>query len=226
MKATVATVMTRELVVAHPATPYKELVELLRSHNINAMPVVDEQGRLVGIVSEADLALKEEQRPSDHALFFLLFGGRGQRAKAGGRTAAEVMSAPVATTSPDASLSAAARLLRRRGVRHLPVIDGQGRLVGIVTRRDLLAVYLRPDRELREQIERAVLVATLDLDPGTVTVAVRDGVVSLAGQLPWRSLGRELVQLVGALDEVVAVDDRLTFTFAGEGARPAAAGEG
>ncbi len=226
MKATVATVMTRELVVAHPATPYKELVELLRSHNINAMPVVDEQGRLVGIVSEADLALKEEQRPSDHALFFLLFGGRGQRAKAGGRTAAEVMSAPVATTSPDASLSAAARLLRRRGVRHLPVIDGQGRLVGIVTRRDLLAVYLRPDRELREQIERAVLVATLDLDPGTVTVAVRDGVVSLAGQLPWRSLGRELVQLVGALDEVVAVDDHLTFTFAGEGARPAAAGEG
>jgi CBS-domain-containing membrane protein len=177
--------------------------------------VVDADGRLVGIVSDADLALKEERPPGRHARFpFGWKGARSGRAKATGRTAADVMTAPVVTISPDALISAAARLLRRRGVRHLPVIDAGGRLVGIVTRRDLLAVFLRPDEELRTQIERAVLGATLNLDPGMVTVEVRDGVVSLRGQLPWQRLGRELVELISALDGVVAIDDHLTYTYA------------
>jgi CBS domain-containing protein len=225
MKATVSTVMTRELVTARPTTPYKELVGLLRVHQINALPVVEADGRLVGIVSDADLVLKAERRPSDPIRFLarLRPGWRAAEAKAGGRTAAEVMSKPVTTATPDTSISAAARLLRRRGIRHLPVVDRAGRLAGIVTRRDLLAVFQRQDQELRHQIERAILVATLDLAPGQVTVEVHDGVVTLHGQLPWQSLGHELVELISALDGVVTVDDQLTYTFvhATDGPRPA-----
>ncbi len=111
MKATVSTVMTRELVTAHPTTSYRELVGLLRVHRINALPVVEADGRQVGIVSDADLALKTEHRPSDHLqlLEWLGLGRRAEWAKAGGRTAADVMSRPVITTTPDTSISAAAR---------------------------------------------------------------------------------------------------------------------
>jgi len=215
MHATVSTVMTRELVTARPTTPYQELVGLLHVHRVNALPVVEADGRLVGIVSDADLALKTEHRPGDHVRFLPWMGARGRaaRAKAAGRIAAEVMTRQLVTTTPETSISAAARLLRRRGIRHLPVVDPSGRLVGMVTRRDLLAVFQRPDQELRHQIERAILVASLDLDPDQVTVEVNDGVVTLRGHLPWQRLGHDLVELITALDGVVTVDDQLTYTF-------------
>ncbi len=201
MKATVATVMTRDMVVAHPTTPYQELVRLFRAHDIVALPVVDSEGRLVGTVSQDDLRRRQQHRR---------VVGVGHAA-VHGRSAAEVMSKAVATLTPDATVAAAAQLLRHRGVRQLAVVDPDGRLVGIVSRRDLLAVFLRPDEEIGDEIQRRILGVLLGLDPGMVSVEVRGGVVNLRGYLPWRTQAHELVALVGAVDGVVAVDDQLTI---------------
>jgi CBS domain-containing protein len=122
------------------------------------------------------------------------------------------MSSPVATLLAGASLEAAARLLRQRRVRHLPVVDAAGRLVGMVTRRDLLKVFLHPDNELRYEVTVGVLQATFNLPDHAVQVEVRDGVVTLAGEVSWRSSAREVADRVRVLDGVVDVVDRLSWT--------------
>jgi CBS-domain-containing membrane protein len=212
MNRMVSDVMVTPVVSVQPATSFKQTVQLLQQHRISALPVVDREGHLVGIVSETDLALKEEHQRSDPIPFFAGAGQRAQRAKARGTRARDFMSTPVATVAPGASLSGAARLLHRHGVRHLPVVDHHGRLVGIVTRRDLLRVFLRPDGDLHHEITAGVLRATFNLPAHAVQVEVRDGVVTLAGLLPWRSSARELVDRVGAMDEVVDVVDHLSWS--------------
>jgi len=211
MKRSVSDVMSAPVVSVQPATPFKTMVHLLQQHQIDALPVVGPDGRLLGIVSETDLALKEEQRPSEPVPFLAGAAQRRQRAKAGGTTAADFMSTPVATILPGASLDAAARLLHQRNVRHLPVVDDKGRLVGMVTRRDLLSVFLRLDADIRHEITAGVLHATLNLPTGAVQVDVRDGVVTLSGRVPWRSTAREIIDRVRTLDGAVGVVDRLSW---------------
>jgi CBS domain-containing protein len=210
MAHSVRDVMTRDLVVVTPSTPFKEIVRLLYDHRISAVPVVDPDGCLLGIVSETDLALKEEHRSSDPAPRFERASRRRERERAAGTLAAHCMSAPVATVEPTASLAAAARLLRRRGVSQLPVVDRDGRLVGIVTRRDLLAGFLRRDEEIHHEILSAVLDATLNLPFDAVRVRVDEGEVTLTGHAPWPVSAREVVELVASLDGVVAVSSHLT----------------
>jgi len=197
MKATVATVMTHEPVAVRPTASYEELTRLFRAHSIAVLPVVSD-GQLRGLVSEADL---RRGRPHRH--------GIGRAALERG-TAEELMSKAV-TLAPGASVAAAAQLLRHRGVRELAVVDPDGRLLGIVSRRDLLAVFLRPDEEIRDEIQRRILGVLLSLDPGMVSVEVRGGAVSLRGYLPWRTQADELLELVRAVDGVVTVDDQLTI---------------
>jgi len=204
-------VMATPVVGVQPATSFKETVRLLQEHRISAIPVVDPDGRLLGIVSETDLALKKEHQPGDPVPFFAGAARREQRAKARGITAGDFMSTPVATVPPGASLNAAARLLHRSGGRHLPVVDHQGRVVGIITRRDLLKVFLRPDGDIRHDIIAAVLRTTFNLPADAVQVEVREGVVVLSGQVPWRSSKLEIVARVSALDGVVDVVDRLSW---------------
>ncbi len=204
-------VMTTDLAVARPDTPFKDMVRVLAERRVRALPVVDGEGRLVGIVSETDLALKEEYRPGDPLPLIEGPGRRRERAKAAGMTAADYMTRSVAVIGPDASLSAAARLLHHKDVKQLPVVDPDGRLVGVVTRRDLLTVFLRPDDDIRYEIVAGVLDATLNLPVDAVAVDVSDGVVTLAGQVPRRSLAREIVELVNAIDGVVGVVDELTW---------------
>ena len=181
MNRMVSDVMVTAVVGVQPAMSFKRTVQLLQEHRVSALPVVDRDGRLLGIVSETDLALKEEHQPSDPIPFFEGGGHREQRAKARGTRAADFMSTPVATVAPGASLNAAARLLHQRGVRHLPVVDHDGRLIGIITRRDLLRVFLRPDGDIHHEITAGVLRATFNLPADAVQVEVRDGVVTLTG---------------------------------------------
>lgn len=210
MAHSVRDVMTREVITVTPTTPFKELVRLLFDHRISAVPVVDPDGCLLGIVSETDLALKEEQRSSGPAPRFERASRRRERRRGAGTMAAHCMSAPVATVEPSASLAAAARLLHRRGVSQLPVVDRDGRLVGVVTRRDLLAGFLRRDEEIHHEILGAVLDATLNLPFDAVRVRVDEGEVTLTGHVPWPGSAGEVVELVGALDGVVAVRNHLT----------------
>jgi CBS domain-containing protein len=136
---------------------------------------------------------------------------RTARAKAAGDTAAELMTAPAVTVGPEASVAEAAKLLERHGIKRLPVVDEAGRLVGIASRADLLKVFLRSDEDIRREIREDVLLHTMWVDPSTFTVDVRDGVVTLAGPLEFRSLIPIAVRLVHGVDGVVDVVDRLWF---------------
>jgi CBS-domain-containing membrane protein len=204
--------MTREVVTVGERTPFKQIAATMAERRVSALPVLDDEGRVAGIVSEADLLLKEEF--PDGPAGGHLFQGRRQRmerAKAAGDTAAELMTAPAVTVGPDATVAEAARLLHRHGIKRMPVVDPAGPLLGIVSRNDLLKVFLRSDAEIAQEVRQEVLVRAMWVNPDTVTIKVRDGVVTLTGQLERRSLIPITVNLVHGLDGVVDVVDRLSF---------------
>ena len=210
MDLTVRDVMTSTVVTVADSAPFKEIVRLMQVHGVSALPVVDAQGRLVGIVSEADLLPKEaSETDGEH---HLLFGPRRKRAdKAAGLVAAQLMSAPVAAVGPDATLREAARLILQRKVKRLPVVDGGGRIIGIVSRADLLKVFLRPDNEILDEVTKRVLLGTLWLEPDTVKATVHDGVVRLDGVVEQRSMLPLVVGLVKGVSGVVGVDSHLGY---------------
>jgi CBS-domain-containing membrane protein len=205
-------VMTADVAYVREQTPYKELVRLLAERRVSALPVVDVNRKVIGIVSEADLLLKQ-QHPADSFQRFLLERKRRrlERAKAQGDIAAELMSRPAITVGPDATAAEAARLLRMHLVRQLPVVDPVGRLVGIVSRSDLLSVFLRPDDEIRREILEQVILRELRMGPGRFDVAVREGVVTLQGSCERRSLIPAVVRAVAAVEGVVRVENRLGY---------------
>jgi CBS domain-containing protein len=201
MKWTVGEVMTKEVVTVGPETGFKTCVDLLRLHTISALPVVDGEERLLGIVSEADLLRKEESQASR--------GHKDRKAKA--RTAAEAMTSPAWSVGPAASLAQAARLMHSKKVKRLPVVEPGGRLVGIVSRVDLLKPYLRSDESIRREIAVQLFEQTLFIDPQTFDVDVQGGVVRLSGELETKSLGGLAAKLAEGVEGVVAVDNRLTY---------------
>jgi CBS domain-containing protein len=207
---TVSSLMTREVISADIESSFKELVRLLEDNKISALPVLD-GGYPVGVVSEADLMPKEEfcggtgEAPG-------LFAGRAARHRweqASGLTAKDVMTSPVRSVSPDTAAGAAAGELAEAGVRRLFVMDGDGALVGVLSRRDLLKIYLREDDELRATIRDEIFGRTLWVDPDTIDVEVTDGVVALQGRLERQSEIDIADHLVRALPGVVDVQNRL-----------------
>ena len=207
-------VMTQDVVTVDEHASFKDIAMLIAERRVSAVPVLDREGRVLGIVSEADLVLKEEfpEGPAGGRLF----QGRRQRedrAKAAGDTAVELMTAPAVTVGPDATAAEAARLLHRHGIKRMPVVDPAGPLLGIVSRADLLKVFLRSDADIAREIRQQVLLRSMWMDPDTVVTDVRDGVVTLTGHLERRSLIPIIVNLVRGLDGVVDVVDRLTFEF-------------
>lgn len=213
MRRTVQDVMTRDVVAVRGATPFKELVRLLNEHRITALPVLDDTGRVVvGVVSETDLALKEVAPLREaHTPVFETTEHRVERAKAASLTAADLMTTPAVTAGPDELVAAAARRMYDRAVKRLPVVDRGGALVGIVTRGDLLKVFLRSDDDLRFDVLDHVAGDLLRLPVGAVEVEVRDGIVRLAGRLPRRRQAVALERLTAAIDGVVAVESQLAW---------------
>jgi CBS domain-containing protein len=206
-------VMTPEVVVVAPDSGYKHIVDVMVDFKVSAVPVVDD-GVVVGLVSEADLLHKLEFGPDVPARLFERRARRQSRTKAKGQTARDLMSSPVITIGPSASISAAARVMERHRVKRLPVVDeATGRLVGIVARRDLLRPYLRPDDEIGEEVATRVMRDTLLVDPTEVEILVDDGRVLLRGRVDRRTTAAIAVRLVRALDGVVAVDDEMTWDF-------------
>ncbi|MGW5672191.1 CBS domain-containing protein [Micromonospora sp. NPDC003776] len=197
----VGDVMTRDVATVREETPYRQIVDVLIRRGISAVPVVDSFDRVLGVVSEADLLHKVER--AGHPDERRVFEGRRRRTareKAGALVARDLMTEPAVTTTPRASLPAAARLMDREVVKRLPVLDDLGRLVGIVTRSDLLRVHLRTDAEIREDVVQQVLRKVLAVRDGLVTVQVRDGEVTLDGRLDRRTA----VELAGRLATQVA----------------------
>jgi CBS domain-containing protein len=201
---TVGDVMTKEVVTVEVETDFKSCVDLLRVHGISAMPVV-EGDFVLGIVSEFDLLLKEESRdPVTHLK-------RGQVSQANGRLAGDVMTHPALCIGPGASITDAARLMHKRAVKRLPVVDEHGRLVGIVSRHDLLKAFLRSDESIRREVAEDLLAKALFIDNGAVGVDVQDGVMTLTGELETKSLADLVTRLASSVDGVVGVDSRIQF---------------
>ncbi|MGW1953158.1 CBS domain-containing protein [Streptomyces sp. NPDC001920] len=206
-------VMTRDVAAVGRDVAFKDIVRTLQDRGVSALPVVDGAGRVLGIVSEADLLPKEEFRDSDPDRYTQL-RRLSDLEKAGSVTADELMTRPALTVLPDATLAQAARTMARTRVKRLPVVDAQGRLEGIVSRADLLKVFLRGDEEIAEEVRREV-VARLFPAPGpTVRVEVRDGVVRLGGLIGDTALVPVAARLVRAVEGVVDVD----FDLDGPGA--------
>jgi CBS domain-containing protein len=220
MKRTVGVVMTRTVVTVNEAARFKDIVSLLARHGVSALPVIDAEGRVIGVVSEADLMLKEERLVPERPH---LFEGRERRLeheKMEGRTAADLMTSPAVTVHPEASVPEAARLMHLRKVKRLPVVDAEGRLIGIISRRDVIGVFLRPDPEIRDEVAHRVIRDVMWIDPSAIRVKVRDGLVTLEGQVERRSLVPIISDLVEAVDGVVGVDVRLSFLFDDTTLRP------
>ena len=151
--------MTTPVVTVGPATPFKEIVAQLAEHRVSALPVVDDAGRVLGVVSEADLLLKEEfPGPDQNIPLFWTRRRRLEREKAAASTARDLMTVAVVSISPDASVPEAARRMHTANVKRLPVIGQGGRLVGIVSRADLLKVFDRPDGDIHREILDEVIV--------------------------------------------------------------------
>ncbi|WP_235999000.1 CBS domain-containing protein [Qaidamihabitans albus] len=210
---TVRTAMTPNPYTVGPGTGYKEIAALLANRAVSAVPVVDAEGHLLGVVSEADLLHKrEESGRAGRRAHFARHTTRERLRKAGGTRARELMTAPALTVDAGEPLSAAARELDRRGVRRLFVVSG-GRLVGVLARRDLLRGYLRSDDEIRHDIAREVFIRVLWVEPDTVGIAVEHGVVTLLGRLERSSDAALAGRLAGEVPGVVAVRNRLDYVW-------------
>jgi CBS domain-containing protein len=210
MNATVKDVMTTHVVAVRLQATYKEMAAKLRELRVSAFPVLDDDNKVIGVVSEADLLTKEALEYSAPGRMGGILHGR-ERAKAAAVTAVDLMTKPAVTIGPRESVSHAARLMYSRKVKRLPVVDDDGRLIGIVTRADLLAVYSRPDAEIRRDIIDNVIVGTVLTDPARFTVTVKDGVVTVEGTPENASVGRDMIGEVRHVEGVVAVRDRLGY---------------
>ncbi|MEV8558371.1 CBS domain-containing protein [Streptomyces sp. NPDC051917] len=194
---TVGEIMTSDVVCASRETSPEDVLRLLNRHRIRALPVVDHDDKVVGVVSGTDLAHGRTARTRP----------RGSAATAVG----ELMTTPAVTVHPEQRVSDAARVMERHRVDRLPVVDEEDRIIGIATRRDLLRAFLRTDEEIRRQVIDEVLPGTLGLPSGAVAVSVREGMVVLEGCLPDRGDVASLVRSTWRVDGVVGVLNHLRF---------------
>jgi CBS domain-containing protein len=207
MQSAVKDVMTTRVIWVRKDAPFRELAAALRRHRVSAFPVLGDGDKVIGIVSEADMLTKEAL--SAGVLAGLLHHRDAEKAR--GITAGDLMTAAVVTVAPEDTVEHAARLMYSRRVKRLPVVDGNGHLVGIISRADVLAVFDREDSDIRGEIIDEVILAEFLVDPRTLDVTVNDGIVTLTGAPETNEIGREIVQRVRHVQGVVAVRDRLSY---------------
>ena len=208
-RLTVGDVMTREVVSVRADTGFRQIADLLVSRRVSAVPVIDAEGVVVGVVSEADLIPKLEyaDRLPHHPL--ATRRTRVIRRKAGSERAVDLMTAPAISVGPEVSVSRAARMLEAARVKRLPVVDEHGRLVGIVSRRDLLRTYVRTDAELCASVRQ--MLDALWIDPATVTAQCTAGVVRFTGHVDRRSTAEMIANVIRSTAGVVDVVNDLSF---------------
>jgi CBS domain-containing protein len=211
---TVQGVMTTSVVAVREDADFKEMVCAMRSHRISAFPVIDAADRVIGVVSEADLLVKEADPGPPPGLVRLAWRLR-EHSKAAGVTAAEVMTKPAVTIREDAPVAEAARLMQSRRVKRLPVVDAEGRLRGIVSRADVLSVFERPDPEIRDEVIKGIIAAEFGLEPELLVVTVRSGIVTVTGSVAKRADALGLLAAIRHAEGVVGVRDRLSYPPAG-----------
>ena len=209
MRAYVRDIMTASVVTVRADTSYRDMVALVRRQRISGLPVVDEDGKVLGVVSETDLLAPQAAGPGPgvHPTWL----PRRKQVTADTATAGDLMTHPAVTTYPGELVANAARLMHSLKLQRLPVVDRRGHLVGIVSRSDVLSVFSRTDEEIRREVTQDVIMDGFFTDPGRFTVTVQDGIVTLAGAPGSVVLGENIVDQVRHLEGVVAVRDQFTY---------------
>jgi CBS domain-containing protein len=207
----VTDVMNRDVVVVSPRMPLKDVARVLVNRHFSGVPVVDDDGKVLGVLSEADILAKERGPGSASSIFgrALELETWGQKHEA--RDAGDAMTAPAVTISPQRSVAEAASLMLDRGVNRLPVVDADKKLVGIVTRADLVRAFVRDDSVIEREIRDDVLLRTMWESPDRFGVRVRGGQVLLAGRVNDAQAAGELVRFVERVPGVVNVRTRITW---------------
>ena len=212
MRSTVKDVMTTQVVAVRKDASFKEMVAQMRDSRVSAFPVIDDAGKVIGVVSEADMLNKEADQASPGTFASML---RFQdHEKAAGVTAADMMTSPVATIGPDELVVDAARLMRDRRVKRLPVTNATGHLVGIVSRVDVLSVFTRPDAGIQHEAIEEVIRGGFLVRSQPFTVTVHDGIVTLTGRPETDRAGQELIERLRQIEGVVTVRDELSYAGA------------
>jgi CBS domain-containing protein len=208
-------VMTTSVVSVDRITPYQEIVRLLAEHQISGLPVLRMGRHVVGMVSEADL-LAAEDKSARQIRMDAAIGRRWRIRKPQhtALTAGALMTSPAITINQETSIPAAARVMTTHHIRRLPVVDPDGKLIGIVSRRDLLAVFLRPDADVTGDV-RQVIGEIPFTDPASLIVIVRQGVVTLTGTADSGTAGNQdliplAIRMIWDVDGVVDVVNRIS----------------
>ena len=212
MNTKVRDVMTDHVVAVRQSASFKEMAARLREHRVSAFPVIDENRKVIGVVSEADL-LAKEALADEHGIPAALTGilHHKDHKKAEGLTAKDLMTHPAVTVRPEDSVEHAARLMYTLQVKRLPVVDPGGYLVGIVSRADLLTVFDRTDEEIRSEVVNDVILREFLIDPAVFMVTVAAGVVTIQGTPETVDLGHDVVSRIRRVEGVVAVSDKLAY---------------
>ncbi|MBV2357642.1 CBS domain-containing protein [Streptomyces sp. J2-1] len=208
--AVVNDVMTHRVVAMRTGAAFKDIVQTMQEWRVSALPVLDEDGRVVGIVSEADLLSKEEYGAEGDVGRYARVQHLAEVRKAVAVTAGELMTAPAVTVTPDATLARAARVMARRRVKRLPVVGPDGTLQGIVSRSDLLKVFLRDDSDIAEDVRCEVVARLFGAQAEAIRIEVRGGVVTLVGRVRETALIPLATRLVRAVEGVVDVQCALS----------------
>jgi CBS-domain-containing membrane protein len=208
MSGTVKDVMTTRVVSVRTDASFKEMAAMLRSTRISAFPVLDKSDRVVGVVSAADLLVKEAVQ-ADGSSILAALRHVGEDSKAKGTTAGELMTEPAITIGPDAPVAEAARLMYDRRVKRLPVVNAAGRLLGIISRTDVLSIFSRPDSDIRDEVVHSAIPRVLAAKSGKLEVTVKDGIVTISGPHHDDQTTRSLLDAVRHVQGVVAARDRL-----------------
>ena len=207
----VSDLMTREVVHVRPDATLKDVARLLVEHRISGLPVCDDAGRVLGVVSEADILVRETGPAPREGLLAQLFEDprKSEAKKAAARTAAEAMSSPPITIDAYRVAAVAARRMLDEKVNRLPVVDIHGKLVGIVTRADLVRAFVRSDAEIAGEIRIDILGRTLWTGPSDVVVSVAEGEVTLTGELETQGDVELLERLALRVPGVLGVESSL-----------------
>lgn len=211
----VSQLMNPEVVSVTPETSLKEVASILTERRISGVPVVGADGRILGVVSEADIVLGEQGPARAHGrlLRWIVDGGQANDERLTARSAGEAMTQPAITIRGGADVSLAARSMMDAGIKRLPVVDGEGRVVGIVTRSDLVRAFARSDTELEQEI-RGTIRDALWLDhPELVEVRVDQGVAVLEGTVDRRSDVELLRLFVARIPGIVSVRSTVEWAW-------------